>query len=196
MTSLNETQLAAIQALRNYKSGSEDSRTTNLRAVATAFVEAREHFYTPSGEPDWQGRTHAYRVWVRETMRLANIQQDELSTVQAAIRYHVGNIMRDRMDPETLASIGLNSSSPKQRSVEKRAKNSEILTIFGNGGSEIVDAAEIVLAAQMVESAYARISLEAIAGMSSKEKKLVHDAMEKVADRVNALVAVAGARRK
>lgn len=196
MTSLNETQLAAIQALRNYKSGPEDARTQHLRAVANAFIEAREHFYTPSGEPDWQGRTHAYRVWVRETMGLANIQKDELTTVQAAIRYHVGNIMRDRMDADTLASIGLTSSSPRERSVAKRAKNSEVLTIFGNGGAQIEDPAEIILAAQMMEAALARIPLESIAAMTPTDKKAVHAALEGAADRVNALVAVAGARRK
>ncbi len=196
MTPLNEIQIAAIQHLRNYKSGPETEKTTNLRAVATSFVDAREHFFTPEGTPDWKGRTHAYRLWVRETMTLASIQADELGTVQAAIRYHVGNIVRERMNEDELQNLGLSATSPRERSVAKRERNTSVLTLFGNGGAAIADADEIVVAAHMMEAALARISLDEVAGMNAKDRKAVGAALESVADRVNALVAVAGSRRK
>lgn len=197
MTSLNETQIVAVNALRNYKKGEDGGdKTTHLRTVAAAFVDAREHFFTPQGEPDWLGRTHAYRVWVRETMGLASIQADELTTIQAAIRYHVGNIVRERMDSDTLQGLGLRSSSPKQRSVEKRGRHNEVLNIFGSGGSEITDADEIRIAVGMMEAALMRVSVEAILDMDAKTRKAVREALEGAQERLHELAEAAGSRRK
>ncbi|MFD0044759.1 hypothetical protein ACFVGV_06165 [Pseudarthrobacter scleromae] len=196
MSSLNDIQIAAINSLRNYLKGAEDEKTAHLRAVATSFVDARQHFFTPQGEPDWLGRTHAYRTWVRETMRLADVQQSNLTTVQAAIRYHIGNIVRERMDADTIQGLGLRSSSPKQRSVEKRGRHSEVLNIFGNGGAEIVDPDEIVVAVGMMEAALARMSVEAIAGMDAQTRKTIREAIEGVELRLHDLAAAAGSRRK
>lgn len=196
MTSLNDTQIVAVDALRAYKSGPESEKTTNLRTVATAFFDAREHFFTPSGEPDWLGRTHAYRLWVRETMGQASIQADELTTVQAAIRYHVGNIVRERMDSDTLKSLGLRDASPRERSVEKRGRSSEVLAIFGSGGQAIADAAEIIVAARLIEGAFARVDLEAVAGLDAESKKRVREALEAAEARVNAVKGAITARRK
>ncbi len=196
MTSLNDAQIVAINSLRAYRSGPEGERTSNLRAVATAFVDAREHFFTPQGEPDWLGRTHAYRTWVRETMRLASVQAEELPTVQAAIRYHVGNIVRERMDADTIEGLGLRSSSPKQRSVEKRGRHSEVLNFFGNGGAEITDANDMQVAVGMMEAAVARIPLEAVAGQDAATRKKIRESLESLQDRLHDLHAVASSRRK
>jgi hypothetical protein len=196
MSSLNDIQIAAINSLRNYMKGAEGEKTAHLRAVAAAFVDSREHFFTPQGEPDWLGRTHAYRTWVRETMRLADVQQADLTTVQAAIRYHIGNIVRERMDADTIEGLGLRSSSPKQRSVEKRGRNSEVLSIFGNGGQELVAADEILVAVGMMEAALARVSAEAVAAMDAKTRKTIRASLEGVESRLHELAEAAGARRK
>lgn len=135
-------------------------------------------------------------MWVRETMNMANVQADELTTLQAAIRYHVGNIVRERMDSDTLENLGLRAESPRERSVEKRERNTEVLTIFGNGGHEITDANEIIVAARMMEAALARISLDEVAKMSPKARKAVREALTGVADRVDALLAVTSSRRE
>jgi hypothetical protein len=196
MVSLNDIQLAAIDSLRNYRTAPEGEKTTNLRAVANSFVDAREHFFTPQGEPDWLGRTHAYRSWVRETMSQASVQASELATVQAAIRYHVGNIVRERMDPDTLQGLGLRASSPKQRSVEKRGRHSEVLTIFGSGGQAITSGEEILLAVGMMDAALARVSLDSVAGLDAKTRKAVREAVEALEERLHTLGAAAGPRRK
>jgi hypothetical protein len=196
MVSLNDIQISAVTALRNYKAGPETERTTNLRKVAEAFFDAREHFFTPEGTPDWKGRTHAYRVWVRETMRIADIQKDELTTVQAAIRYHVGNVVRERMDDGDLKDLGLNTSSPRERSVEKRGRNSEILSIFGGGGAEIATPDEVVLTVRSIGVALARISLDELAGFNGNRREEIREGLEQVQDRVNTLLAVADNRRE
>lgn len=185
MASLNDIQITAVTALRNYKAGPETERTTNLRTVAEAFFDAREHFFTPEGTPDWKGRTHAYRVWVRETMRTADIQKDDLTTVQAAIRYHVGNVVRERMDDGALKDLGLNRSSPRERSVEKRGRNSEILNIFGSGGAEIGSPEEVLLALRSIHVALTRISLDELAGMDRSRRNEVGDALESIQERVD-----------
>ncbi len=196
MVSLNDIQIAAVTALRNYNAGPEHEKTTNLRTVAEAFFDAREHFFTPEGTPDWKGRTHAYRVWVRETMRNANIQKDGLATVQAAIRYHVGNVARERMDAGALADLGLNAASPRERSIEKRGRNSEILNIFGGGGAEIVTPEEVLLTIRSVGVALARISLDELAGANAARRKEIREGLATVQDRVNTLLAVTSSRRK
>jgi hypothetical protein len=196
MVSLNDIQIAAVTALRNYKAGPESQKTTNLRTVAEAFFDAREHFFTPEGTPDWKGRTHAYRVWVRETMRTADIQKGELTTVQAAIRYHVGNVVRERMDDGALMDLGLSKSSPRERSVEKRGRNSEILAIFGAGGAEIATPEEVLLTVRSIGVALARISQAELAGMGARRREEIRESLETVQERVNELVAVASSRRK
>ncbi|CCQ44650.1 putative uncharacterized domain protein [Pseudarthrobacter siccitolerans] len=129
-------------------------------------------------------------------MRLADVQQGELTTVQAAIRYHIGNIVRERMDADTIEGLGLRSSSPKQRSVEKRGRQSEVLNIFGNGGAEIADADEILVAVGMMEAALARMSVGAIAGMDAKTRKPIREALDSVCERLHVLGDAAGSRRK
>lgn len=167
---ISDIQDDAVRALRRYLAHHD---TEDLRAVATRFVEAREHFYTKEGEPDWTGRTYAYRRWVREVMTSANTPPESLATVQAAIRYHVGNILRDRLDAEALAVLGLRPESPRERSVEKRAAITEQLAIF-SGGAEITHADEVLGAITAIDAAVRRIKLSEL---SPSERRSALDAL-------------------
>jgi len=190
---LTEAQRTAVRALRHYLI---EGKTEDLRQVAENFVEAREHFFTKEGSPDWLGRTYAYRRWVRETTTLANVPGNELATVQAAIRYHAGNVLRERLDAEQIEALGLKPESPRERSVTKRERHAEILSVFGAGGPEITDADEILHVAEMIQHALDRISSEALAMMGPEGRRKTRRALRAIADRSDDLAEASGARRK
>lgn len=123
----------AVRQLRSTLDGPEDDRTAGYRRVAEAFVDLRAVFYTDSGDPDWRGSTYPYRQAIGEVWSLASVPKDDLHTVSAAIRYHVGNVLRERLDDETLEAIGLRAESPRARSVEKRERQSVLLQAMRPG---------------------------------------------------------------
>ena len=175
---LGAIQSHAIESLRTYLHGSDEERAGVLRDVASDFVDAREHFFTKEGEPDWRGRTYAYRRWVRETMSLANVPPETIHATQAAIRYHVGNVLRDRLDHQTVEALGLLSESPRERSVEKRERHSAVLSVFGGGGP--LSEGETVFALMTMEATLARITPESLAGMGEGDLAVVSDLADRL----------------
>ncbi|WLZ10617.1 hypothetical protein [Arthrobacter phage SWEP2] len=182
----------AINALRRYYAAPESERTECLRETARSFVAARQHFFTREGEPDWLGRTYAYRSWVREVMGAANIPADDLPTIQSAIRYHTGNALREQLSEDEMDALGLKHSSPRERSVEKRERNSETLALFG-GGSAITDADDVVRAAALVETFTRRIRL---GDLDAADRRRVAAALEGMCARVADVVAEAKRRKR
>lgn len=180
---LADIQKAATDALYQSLSAADTERTDLLRGVARNFVDARAHFFNRDGEPDWTGRTHAYRAWVREVMSRAHVPGDEVTTLQAAIRYHSGNVLRERLGDEVIADLGLRKESPRERSVEKRERTSETLGIFGAGG-EIASLAEINLLCTLAGRALARVNT---AGLSRSERQKAREALSELAERASAL---------
>jgi len=125
--SVAEIQRKAIGSLRRYLREEENWRKTpHLRAVGERFVELREHCLTEHGEPDWRGQTWEYKQAVQEVFGLANVPPDEHESLAAAIRYHVGNILRDRLDESEITGIGLRAISPRARSSERRARQAKV----------------------------------------------------------------------
>jgi hypothetical protein len=192
--SLKAIQARAVEALRTYSTTAEADRTDYLRQTAVAFIDAREHFFTAEGEPDWQGRTYAYRQWVRETMGLAAIPADQLPTIQSAVRYHAGNVIRSRLTPEQLTDLGLRADSPRERSVGKRERHSATLSIFSGGGRELDDAAAILSASRMIEAALRRVSLPAVGALPARDRKDVAEAVKGVYTLCLSIVDAAEAR--
>jgi hypothetical protein len=182
MTSLDQLQQSAADALRRYMAG-EGDRTEHLREVATRFVEAREHFFTKEGEPDWLGRSYIYRRWLRDTYSLANVPPSDLSTIQAAVRYHTGNVLRDgRLDEQTMRDLGLRAESPRERSIEKRSNHSITLGLFGAGGAELRTSDEILTALHMMDVALRRVSLEAVANLTVPRRREVANLADSIAE--------------
>lgn len=179
--SLPEIQKAAISAISRSLSATDNTRTELLREAAKNFIDARAHFFTREGDPDWLGRTYAYRTWVREVMGAAHVPGDEVSSLQAAIRYHSGNLLRDRLNEEQISQLGLRVESPKQRSVEKRERTSETLNLFG-GGAELTTLNEILQLSTLTERALARVNAAAIADLPAKERKAARAALRRVAE--------------
>lgn len=170
MKPLADIRQAAVEGYRAALVSDEDERTVHLRDVAEAYIDAREHFYTKDGDPDWAGRSYAYRQWIRETVTLARLPQDGKQSIQAAVRYHLGNILRDRLDADTLESIGLRKESPRERSVEKRAGVSALLRLV-SGGDPIENLADVLEATKAIHSALTRITPSDLPGSDAAAAK-------------------------
>lgn len=142
---LDAIQKRAIEALQNYAEAPEENKTDFLRTAAEAIVDARGEFFTGTGEPDWLGRSNAYRRWLRETTLLAGFRGDEVGKVQGAVRYHTGNALRERLDDDTLRELGLLAESPRERSNMLREKMQHTVSLFSGGPaiSEVNDVLEV-----------------------------------------------------
>lgn len=183
-----------MNALRQYVSDGLRG-TASLREAADAAVEAREHFFTAEGEPDWLGRTHAYRNWSRETFSKAGIQASDLTKVQNSVRYHVSASLRERLSDEAREDLGLRPLTARERSAERHGKNTEVLSIFGGGGA-IQDAATIARGLRLMDAALHRMDTEALGRKHSPDLEAVLAGLDNVAAAVAELRAAIDARRK
>lgn len=136
LTQLAETASAAIR--RGSRTEDIGERARSYRLAAETLVEARSRFLDDDGEPDWRGKTYDYRVWYGDVLGDASVPMGERAQVQAAIRYHVGNILRERLDAETLGRLGLRAPSPRERNALQRAERSALLKSFTGSSSGFV----------------------------------------------------------
>lgn len=172
-----------MQLLKRYRKASEEQRTRLLRELAGALVDAREHFQRPDGSPDWKGRSYPYRVFVREAYTDAGIPKDEQPTVQAAVRYHVGAVLRERLDDDTLADYDLIPRSPRERSQDRRESRSALLSALTardlDGGA--------LLALTTAYTLVARVEPKGLDGLDERTADVVAATLADLARRVNAL---------
>lgn len=94
--------------------------TDLLYEIAPLVVELRSRFHLEDERTDWSGRSPGYRAAIREVYSLGEIPKESLDTVQAALRYHVGNLLRDRAPADELEGVGLIKLSPKKRLALRR----------------------------------------------------------------------------
>lgn len=105
---------AAARSLRAYLA-SDRQRTDYVKEVAEQVYRLRALHHLADGRPDWSGRSAAYRADVHRIYSEARVPAEVLDTVQAAIRYHLGNLLRARVSVEDLRASGLSATSPRQR---------------------------------------------------------------------------------
>lgn len=119
----------AIRALRKYRDAEpgDPARTDRLKDAAAALVDLREYFTTSTGEPDWLGATHAYKLAVRDVYSEAGMTHDEQVSTSGAVRYHAGNYLRAKLSEEEIEGLGLRRPGPRERHVERRSTNSQLL---------------------------------------------------------------------
>jgi hypothetical protein len=169
-------QNSAVAALRAYLQAEDsEDKTKALKQTATLFVKARAHFFTKEGEPDWMGRTYAYRQWVREVMETAGVDRADVTSLQSSLRYHSGSALREILPDETREDLGLVEQSPRERSREKRGRQLEAIQVFSGGGQEITDVEEILTAGNMMIVALRRVSLEGVNALTPDERKQIAD---------------------
>lgn len=161
----------AVAALRKALKAPETGRSPILRDLATIFLDARSLFYLRDGSPDILGRSYAYRSWVREVYADAGVPRDRVTTIQGTVRYHTGNILRERMSPEELADLGLLTTTPRERVATDRSTRSGILSLV-NGGGPVSSSEDVLELLRIVEHALARVVLEDAGQAARVEKAL------------------------
>lgn len=91
--------------------------TEAYRRLAGVIVDLRKRFPNSKDTgPDWRGSTQAYRDAVATMYEQSGVPTDSASNMQAAIRYHIGNVLRERLTPEELTEAGLSVEGPLDRS--------------------------------------------------------------------------------
>lgn len=103
----------------------EIQRIPQLKEAAKAVVRLRGLFTTDDGLPDWAGRSSEYRATIREAYRAVPISSDERKTLVYALRYHVGNALRDLVPGVDLVALGLTPKRPVERVRDFRERQSE-----------------------------------------------------------------------
>lgn len=166
--SLRSEIVRRLKQVRATDPTNRERRTSLLRDIAELKIELREHYLTDDGEPDWAGKTYAYRAATRELYSQAGYAADEAQATQAAIRYHVGNLIRERVSAEELADLGLRDVSPKERAKASRDARSALLASLQESAEP--DALRSVTAAlQLVKM----IGDDRLAGMSDGDRAVM-----------------------
>lgn len=104
-------------------------KTEVLRELAHVVVDIRSRYCYESA-PDWAGRSWKYRRAIAAMYLAAGIPPDAVASVQGALRYHVGNALRERVDAEELESAGLKVASPKERVASARSEAAALVSVL------------------------------------------------------------------
>ncbi|MER6485733.1 hypothetical protein ABT264_19520 [Streptomyces virginiae] len=107
----------------------KDVERTLLKSTAVVLVALRSRCTDSEGRTDWGGRSADYRRQAQELYQQANIPADSEATIQGAVRWHVGNILRDELSTEELEDYGLKALSPTARSRERRSSRAAIVSV-------------------------------------------------------------------
>lgn len=99
----------------------EKAPTILLRNIAAVVVALRLRHDDPLG------RTQAYRDEAADMYRLANIPADSKESTQAAVRWHIGAVLRDVLPSEELKALSLKTTKPVERQATRRALNAALV---------------------------------------------------------------------
>lgn len=91
-----------------------EGRTRSLRELARVVVELRVRSVTVDGRADWTGRSVEYRQAVGRIYD--EIPDADQVTIQNALRYHVGAVLREVAPAAELTALGLQATTPGERS--------------------------------------------------------------------------------
>lgn len=129
---LDKLRADLVSTLRRYRNAEGEARTPLLRQTAGLLVSAREHFLMEDGTPDINGRTYAYRKWAGSVYSDAGISGESLTSTKAAVRYHVSNVLRDRLTPEELKERGLLPQGGREQAADRRAARTAVLNALSS----------------------------------------------------------------
>lgn len=109
-----ELEKEAIHALKHLIAA-DAKRTDALKAFAAKLVAIRQKL------DDVAGTSQAYRDAAARIYAAAAIPTDAESSLQASIRYHIGNVLREVFTPAKLTAAGLSTETPLERARAARA---------------------------------------------------------------------------
>ncbi|TDC35721.1 hypothetical protein [Micromonospora sp. KC213] len=181
--------LRAIRRLGDDR-GDRERRTRLYREAAGLILDLREHFRAnEKGDPDWAGRTPAYRAFIRERYSEAGYRREEAKPIQTAIGYHVSVLMRERLTPEEIEDLGLRTEDVTARVRDRRKVQSAMLaTLDTTEGTP--DAVRSLAGALAVLRRIAPDDLAALDGAAVAQARAV---LTRLTDRVAELSRLAAA---
>lgn len=149
-------QADVVDGIRRYFETEQPSpeATLLLRSIARKMVDAREQFTLKDGSPDWRGRSKDYRDWIGDAFTQAGVE--DRHSLQSALRYHTGLILRERLRADELAEHGFIAKSPREQMNERRAQMAEIYN-FVTGTAPISDAEGRKQAAAIIQHLIKRV---------------------------------------
>lgn len=125
-----KSAIAALKSVINY----DNKRTEALKKYANIVCEIRKAM------GDIAGTSQAYRDVVAKIYEGAGIPADSASTIQASIRYHIGNQLRTVFTPEELQAAGLSELTPLEKARAQReaanTANAAAATAAGEASDE------------------------------------------------------------
>lgn len=113
-----------LLALKALPATDKERHAVLARDAAAAAIDIRERYLLPDGSPDWAGRTWAYRDCLHRLYDEAKYTPQERSATAATLRYHVGNMLRDRLTSVELEAHGVTAPSPRKRQAARRQRAS------------------------------------------------------------------------
>lgn len=135
---MNREQLQdeIVRLLRALRLADEHRAQALRRDLAEATVALREHFLTPEGNPDWSGSSGHYRTAMRGLYSRADYSPEERRITQSTVRYHIGNIVRERLSTSELQAAGLTAPSPHERQRTRRKRTAAIMAATAPAGED------------------------------------------------------------
>lgn len=97
------------------------------RRAAEALVSLRQQFEF-DGRPDWTGRSIEYRDIIERLYRQAGVPADSEGGMQANLRYHLGNVLREVAPAEDLQALGISVDGPAGRIRRNRKEHPKART--------------------------------------------------------------------
>ncbi|WP_067201151.1 hypothetical protein [Microbacterium sp. XT11] len=146
----------AVAGVRGYLEHEGPERAPYAKAAAAALVEARSHFFSADGTPDYLGRSREYREFVAQTFAEAEVPEAYRAKLGSVLRYHVSPILRERFGEEVEA-LGLEPGSLQDRKKRRRDRDARIIAIFA-GGPYITELSDLRLIASLARLAFTRIA--------------------------------------
>lgn len=182
---LTAVQAEAVRWLGAYMDSGRQ-RTDHLRKAAEAVARLRGFFWLRDGVTDWGGRSTAYRALIREVYVGAGIGMDIRDSVQSAMRYHVGNYLRENVPAHDLALCGFGEESPKERTRRHR----DVVAALATSGSVAEVTGDPVRLVQMTDVLLAAAGDAGLASLTEAQAEQARAILASIQGKVEVLAAL------
>ena len=166
-------------AVEGQISGKYDS--SEMHSAADALVDMRLMHVNRDGMPDLGGSSFEYRQAVGEGLSEAGVDATNRPKVMAALRYHVGNRLRERFTADELAEYGMLAKKPAERQQAERAHLASIVRVATSPRAEVSDPEEVVKALQMAATILDNVRL---AGLRKADRKATEVFIDRIRHRI------------
>ena len=152
--SLEQIESELLEFLSTVELGQSKERAGELIMLARInhFIQAS------SGNPDYQGKSMAFRKWWGTILDALELKGDARSKMAASVRYSVGNAARKMLTEEQLEDAGLKSTSPRERGKGSYDRVASIHLLLTTAKIETPE--DIELAANTIKRLFPRLPLK------------------------------------